>query len=138
MKNCVRWVLLLLYSVPALFLAMWLEFTHCPMGWGLGKEALIAFLPAALLGFLSGLLGEKKLAFIGTAVNGGMNLLCVLSLYALPYTCGTCGVFWGAYFKPLSALQTVIFLFLLSVWLQWLFWLLGSGRRGRRGRERRI
>lgn len=72
---------------------MWLEFTHCPISWGLGKETLIAFLPAASLGFLSGFLGEKKLTFIGAAVNGGMNLLCVLSLYALQYTCGTCGVF---------------------------------------------
>lgn len=121
------WLLYLFFSVPTVFLAMWIEFQNCPRGLPYIEVPLVA-IPAVVLGFLCGKLRAKRVFWGGCALNFLSSLVCI-AVASLGQAYCPRNHTWSQFSPVSTALEVLVFLSLLATWVSWLFFMLGGGEK---------
>ncbi len=116
------------FCVPTVFLAMWIEYQNCPRGL-LPAEVPLVFLPAALLGFLCGRAGERRVFLRGWALNILSSLAGMAAVSLAGLSCPRNDApFWDHFSPAGTALGMLLFVSGLALYLSWLFFLMGGSQ----------
>lgn len=105
------------YSIPYVFLAMFVEWMFCPTG-NVRLEVIILIMPIALSA-IAGVKGKTSEIIQGNIINCISSFSLVLAFSLCDnLILNNCSDVWHTYFKPFSALQIFVILEVLLLVLQ--------------------
>lgn len=116
---------MLLYCVPYVFLAMWIEWLNCPTGLVL-VELPLAIIPLTVLAVRAGRAQRKKRIVVGNIINFMASGVLTVLLCVIDPPLNKCGNIWFTYFEPLDAIVLFLLVEVLLFFLQWMIYRITS------------
>lgn len=118
----------ILYCIPYVFLAMWIEFLNCPTGL-VSIELPLIVIPLCVLAFMAGKSQRKREILVGNLINFTVSGSFTLFLYSFGHVLNRCGNLWSVYFEPLNAVTLFLLLEILLFVLQWISYGIGISKK---------